>query len=102
MRCTRLLLAAGFAAALLLELPSGVVAGQTKRPPPEAEKLAKARKFIHTIFADDYARAAKALAERRPLAVALRAARSLASGGTKPRLTNTTLPSDARSGVNTQ
>jgi hypothetical protein len=48
-------------------------AGQAKLPVPEFEKQEKARKFIHKIFADDYARAAKALADRRPLAVALRA-----------------------------
>jgi WD40 repeat protein len=59
--------------AIYIPAPSYCRAGQAKIPVPALEKQEKARKFIHKIFADDYTRAAKALADRRPLAVALRA-----------------------------
>jgi Tol biopolymer transport system component len=75
MRRTPLLPLALFlaAAALFPASPTLTAAGPNKLPVPEPDKLEKARKFIHHKFAEDYVRAAKALADRRPLAVALQA-----------------------------
>jgi hypothetical protein len=51
---------------------AGSHAAQKKLDVPEPEKLEKARKFLHKSYADDYAKAAESLADRRPLAVLLR------------------------------
>jgi WD40 repeat protein len=75
MRCTRLLPAVGCLAAALLYLSMAALptAAQNKQPVPETDRQAKARTFLHKIFAEDYAKAAKSLADRRLLAAMLRA-----------------------------